>query len=78
MAWPPESFWLAVAVALPSMAIMITGYRNSVVADLKSEIVSLKEQVDRLREDNAWLMRQQYRHTGERPPSWDAGPGKVE
>jgi hypothetical protein len=68
MTWPPEAFWLAVAVAFPSLAIMIAGYRNSVVADLKSEIEALRDQVNRLRQDNEWLIRQARRLTGETPP----------
>jgi cell division protein FtsB len=68
MAWPPEAFWLALVVAIPSTAVMIAGQRKSMVADLRRQIKRLEEQVERLREDNEWLIRQARRLTGETPP----------
>jgi hypothetical protein len=68
MEWPPESFWLAVTVAIPSTVVLISGYRSSVVVELRNEVMTLKEQVNRLREDNEWLIRQARRLTGETPP----------
>jgi cell division protein FtsB len=68
MEWPPEAFWLAVAVAIPSTVVLVSGYRSAVVTELRNEVAALKQKVNELREDNEWLIRQARRFTGEMPP----------
>jgi cell division protein FtsB len=70
MEWPPESFWLTAAIAIPSAAVMVSGYRASIMAELRAEIEELKAEVKRLRRRNDWLLDQSRLRFGVKPPNW--------